>query len=336
MSIATYSDAAQFQLLRRESVQQRSELARLTSELSSGRVADLGQALQGDYSTLSDITRSLRLNSTFLSSVSEASIAVGARQNALERIASELEGYAPSLLAATGAGSLSDIELKLADAPERFDQAVDVLNTRFAGRSLFSADDPTAKPLISAEEMLTELRTIVTSAPDAATAAADVTAWFADVGGGYETLAWQGGAGNPPPVLIGEGQSAEAGVTALEPAIRETLASLALTALAAENAGAFSEEDQRSFVASAAQEMLAAESNLINLRARLGTEEARIEDAKVTAEATRAGLQIEYGRLVEADPYDTATELEAVSLRLESLYIVTARVSRLSLTEYLR
>lgn len=336
MSIATYSDAAQFQLLRRDATQHRSDLARLTSELSSGRVSDLGQALGGDYSTFADITRTMRLNSTFISSMSEAAVSASARQSALDRINSEIEGYGTSLLSATGAGSMSDIQLKLADAPERFDQAVDVLNTRFAGRSLFSADIPEATPLISAEAMLVELRTLVAASPDASTAITDVNAWFMDVGGGYETLAWQGGNGNAPSALIGEGRSADIGVTALDPALRETLASLALTALASEQTPAFSEGEQRAFVSGTAQQMLNAEGDLISLRARLGTQEARIEDAKVTAEATRASLQIEYGRLVEADPYDTATELEAVSLRLESLYIVTARVSRLSLTEYLR
>lgn len=336
MSITTSSDAAQFLLLRRDSAQQKSDLVRLTSELSSGRVADLGKALGGDYSTLSDITRNMRLNATFVASVTEASIAAEGRQNALGRVSAELDGFAPSLLAITGGGSLSDLQLKLADGADRFEQAVDVLNTRFAGRSLFSADAPDATPLISAEDMMVELRALVSGAPDAATAVADVNAWFTDTGGGYETLAWQGGAGDAPSVLIGEGQTAETGVTALDPALREALAGLALAALASEQAPAFPEEEQRAFITASAHQMLSAEDGLIALRARLGAEEARIEDAKVTAETTRSSLQIEYGRLVEADPYDTATELEAVSLRLESLYILTARLSRLSLTEYLR
>lgn len=336
MSITTYSDAAQFQLLRRDSAQQKSDLARLTSELSSGRVADLGQALGGDYSTLADITRSMRLNSSFISSVTEASIAAEGRQSALGRVAAELDGYAPSLLAVTGSGSLSDLQLTLADGTNRFEQAVDAMNTRLAGRSLFSADMPGASPLISGEDMMVELRSLVSGAPDAATAVADVTAWFMDAGGGYETIAWQGGAGAAPSVLIAEGQSAETGVTALDPAIRGSLAGLALAALASEQAPAFAEDEQRALITASASQMLSAEGGLIELRARLGAEEGRIEDARVTAESTRASLQIEYGRLVEADPYETATELEAVSIRLESLYILTARMSRLSLTEYLR
>lgn len=336
MSITTFSDAAQFHLLRHDSAQQKADLTRLTSELSSGRVADLGKALGGDYAALADITRGMRLNATFSASVTEASIAAEGRQNALERISAELDGFAPSLLAISSSGNLSGLQLKLADAGDRFEQAISVLNTRFAGRSLFSADAPDNTPLVSADAMLLELRALVSGTPDAATAVADVTAWFTDIGGGYETLAWQGGGGNAPVVLIGEGQTADTGVTALDPALREALAGLALAALASEQAFNLPEEEYRALITATAHQMLQSEDGLIGLRARLGAEEARIEDAKVAAESARGSLQMEYGRLVEADPYATATELEAVSLRLESLYILTARISRLSLTEYLR
>ncbi len=336
MSLVTFGDAAQFQSLRRDSAQIKEDLSRLTGELSSGRHADLGRALGGDFSTLADITRSLRLNQSFSSSVTDAAIAAEGRQSALARLSAEIEGFAPALLSVTGAGSQSDLQLKLANTAERFESAVGALNTRLAGRSLFSADAPDQTPLISGEAMLIELRTIVADATDAATIEADVTAWFQDIGGGYETFAWQGGTGQPPTVLLAEGQSANTGITALDPAIRETLAGLAIAALASENAASLNDSEKRALVTIAAQKMLGSTDRLIELRANLGAEEARIEDARVTAETTRSSLEIEYGNLTSADPYRTATELEAVSTRLESLYIVTARMSRLSLTEYLR
>jgi flagellar hook-associated protein 3 FlgL len=183
---------------------------------------------------------------------------------------------------------------------------------------------------------MVELRALVAGAPDAATMVADVTAWFNDTGGGYETIAWQGGTGLPTPVLLGEGRSAETGVTALDPAIRDALAGLALAALAAEQAVPLPEAEQRALVTAAAGQMQQGEGRMIVLRARLGSEEARIEDARVASEAARASLEIEYGRIVEADPYRTATDLETVNTRLESLYILTARLSRLSLTEFIR
>lgn len=336
MSMTTFGDAAQFLMLRNDSARLKTDLTRLTSELSTGRTADLGRALGGDYSTLADITRSMRLNSAFSASVTEASIAAEGRQIALTRFAAEVEGFAPDLLAVTGAGSQSDLQLKLANGTDRFEQAVNALNTRLGGRSLFSADAPDRTPLISGEDMMAELRTLTAGAPDAATMVADVEAWFMDSGGGYETLAWQGGSGDAPSVLLGEGQTAKTGITALDPAIRETLAGLALAALASEQAVPLPESEQRNLVSASAERMLSGESNMIALRARLGTEGARIDEARVTAQTTRSSLQIEYGRLTEADPYETATELEAVSTRLESLYILTARMSRLSLTEFLR
>ncbi|MEJ6393011.1 flagellin [Gymnodinialimonas sp. 2305UL16-5] len=336
MTLSTFSDLAQLQNLRRDSSQLKADLSRLTSELSSGKVADVSQALRGDFSTLSDVTRNLRLNQTFRNSIAEAATAAETRQAGLERLSNEIDGFAPRLLSLASGGSLSDIQTQLADASGRFDAAVNSLNTRLAGRSIFSADRPDQNALISSETIMTELRTLVAGATDAATITADVTAWFEDAGGGYETIAWQGGDGPVPSVLVGEGKTAETGVSALEPAIRQTLAGLALAALAEEQVVPLPEAEQRALATSAANGLLEAETNIVSLRARLGTEEARIEEARVAAEAARTSLQLQYNRIVEADPYDTATELEATSNRLESLYIVTARVSRLSLTEFLR
>ena len=40
--------------------------------------------------------------------------------------------------------------------------------------------------------------------------------------------------------------------------------------------------------------------------------------------------------IVAADPYQTAVDLEAAQLQLESLFTITARLSRLTLTEFIR
>jgi flagellar hook-associated protein 3 FlgL len=75
---------------------------------------------------------------------------------------------------------------------------------------------------------------------------------------------------------------------------------------------------------------------LIRLRSDLGASQARIEDARTAAEAARASAEMEQTRLTEADPYRSATDLQSVQTRLEQLYILTARLSRLTLSEYLR
>ena len=51
--------------------------------------------------------------------------------------------------------------------------------------------------------------------------------------------------------------------------------------------------------------------------------------------AEASALQIARNGLVAADPYDTATAIQAVQTQIETLYTLTARLSRLSLTDYL-
>jgi flagellar hook-associated protein 3 FlgL len=74
---------------------------------------------------------------------------------------------------------------------------------------------------------------------------------------------------------------------------------------------------------------------LIAVRADLGVTEARIEEARVANAAETTSLAQARNGLVAADPFEAATALEAVTTQLETLYALTARVSRLSLTNYL-
>ncbi|MBF9042662.1 hypothetical protein HKCCE4037_04950 [Rhodobacterales bacterium HKCCE4037] len=336
MSLVSFGDMAQFQTLRRQGISLRSDLARLTAELSSGKIEDKGRAVGGDFSTLADITRGLRLNETYRNSIANAAIFATGRQSALERVADELDGFGASLMSLTGMEQVNSLRLDPLDAPERFDAAVRALNTRVAGQSIFAADAPEATPLANSDTILTELRTVIAGATDAASVDALVTAWFNDTGGGYETFAWQGGEGVPLETLLGEADATNSGVSALDPAVRETLTALALATLASDEPSPLLADEREALIAISGQKVLNSETSLVALRARIGSEEAHIEEAKVAAEAARGAMELEYGRLVDADPYRTATELEAVTLQLESLYILTARMSRLNLTEFLR
>ena len=52
--------------------------------------------------------------------------------------------------------------------------------------------------------------------------------------------------------------------------------------------------------------------------------------------AETSALEIARTDILAIDPYRTATELQSTETRLETLYTLTARLSRLSLSEYLR
>lgn len=336
MTLIGHGDLAQYHLLRRDGAGLQRDLTRLTGEMSSGRVSDLGRATGGDFSALADISRGLRLNGAFLTSLTESAIAAEGRQLALGRFAAELEGFAPGLLAVTTAGNMTDLHLRLVDSAARLDHGVSALNTQIAGQSLFAGDAPDRPALISGEAMLAELRPLVAGATTAAQMVAEVEAWFTSPVGGFETVAWQGGPGAAAPVLLSEGVTTDAGVNARDPALRDALMGLALAALAQEQAAPLDETEQRALVVAASGKIQSGETGVIIRRAELGAAEARIEEARAAAQATRTGLEIRKAGITEADPYRTATELQALTTRLETHYALTARLSRLNLTEYLR
>lgn len=335
MSWTSLGDAARFHMMRHDGTRLRHDLQRLTNELSTGRQADPGRATGGDFGALADLSRALTLTQTFARTIDEASFAAGARQAALARIEAEIDGMSPHLLGLSTSGSLQDLNLALADAPDRFAQAVAALNTRLGGVSLFAGNAPDRPALIPGTAMLAALRPAVAAAPTTQAAIAAVEDWFLSPGGGFDTIAWQGGSGPAAPAILGEGQQSETAIAAHDPALRSVLAGIALAALAAQMDDSTPHEDRRAMATAAATRLGSGEDAMIALRADLGAAQARLEEARVATSAARAGFEIEHARLTEADPYRTATDLQAVEARLETLYVLTARLSRLSLTEYL-
>ncbi|MCK5644400.1 MAG: flagellar biosynthesis protein FlgL, partial [Gammaproteobacteria bacterium] len=64
--------------------------------------------------------------------------------------------------------------------------------------------------------------------------------------------------------------------------------------------------------------------------------EGRIEAEKVRNQAMSVVFELEHSAILSADPYETVTKLEALQGQLQTIYTVTARLSNLSLTNFLR
>jgi len=82
--------------------------------------------------------------------------------------------------------------------------------------------------------------------------------------------------------------------------------------------------------------LISGAGSLIQIEARQGAIAARVDQAQSQNASERFAFQEARNSVVGIDLFDTATQLEDAQTRLESLYLLTARMSRLSLTEYLR
>ena len=82
--------------------------------------------------------------------------------------------------------------------------------------------------------------------------------------------------------------------------------------------------------------LLQAQSDRTVLAGRLGVVQAVIDQAQTRNSAEESALKLARSDLLSVDSYEATTRMEAAQNQLETLYAVTARLSRLSLVDFLR
>lgn len=333
MTRISLGDASLTNILSRQSAALRLAVQQASNEVATGRHTDLAQTLRGDVSPLLAIDASLGRIAAFRTTAGDAAFQTSAQQAAIAGLSSLADGITTTLLGAGDLNTSVQIDTLAADAHGRLESAMGLLNSQAAGRAIFSGVATDTVPLGTTGDLLTALETAAIGATTAGQVAAAVTTWFASPAG-FEVF-YQGGTPLSP-VAIAPGETAELATTALDPAIRDTLAAFAMAALLDRGILAGNPEERAYLAQRAGQGLLTSEDRRITLAARIGTVEAQIEAARTRNGAEETALGILRSEIGSVDPYEAATRLEAAKSQLESLYLVTARVSRLSLTEFLR
>jgi flagellar hook-associated protein 3 FlgL len=219
------------------------------------------------------------------------------------------------------------------DADQKFRSAVAAMGTRAGDRTLFAGTSTGGPALAAAEDILAALDAEVSGALTAAAVEAAVTAWF-DAPGGYAALAYRGG---PPmaPFAVAQGETVALAVTAADPAVRDTLKGLALGALLQRGALSAAPAERAALAMAAGTALMESQAARTDMAARIGTAEQGIAAVEGRNAAEASALGIARAGLLGADPFETATALADAQTRIEALYAVTARLSRLSLVDYL-
>ena len=332
MAIASVGDLAQSFVLRNRNAALKADVQTLSGEVVSGVAADQAARLSGDFVPMAAIEASLAQLAAFRSTTAEMGLFATALQNAIGSIDGSASDLGVSLLAASTSTSSTRIDATGFDAQQRFEQAVSTLNTRFGDRSLFAGMATNGPALPPAEALLTALDAEIAGALTAADMVTAISNWF-DAPTGF--AASYLGAGALAPLAVAPGESAQIDVTAIDPAIVQTLKGLAIGAML--NRGALSgDQAGRSQLARAsAESLIATQTDRALLAARLGTVEAQIDNAAVRNQSETTALGLARLDLVALDPYETASKLQERQSQLELLYAITARMSRLSLVNYL-
>lgn len=335
MPMIGFGDMAQTQMMRRYTAQAKADMSRLSQEMVTGKAADTPRHLSGDMGPLLAIDSSLARLSGFDAVNRELGLFAGAMQTALTTVSSMALESATSLISASGTASTAHVKAAVAAAHSALRSTLSTLSTRFGDRSLFAGQDVHGQTMADADSIMLAIETAVTTA--GANSVTDVEAamdaWFA-APGGYSGTAYLGAAAMGA-VPIAEGETASVNVTANDAALRMTVKGLAMAALVDRGIFAGQPSLQGSLAQRAGEVLLSGETDRAYLAAGLGSVQAQIERAETRNASESTALGIARAGLTAIDPYEAATRLQDTETQLQLIYTITARISRLSLAEYL-
>lgn len=333
MVTTSFGDMVSSYAFRSRSVALKQDLQRLSTELTTGKTEDTARKFSGDLGVISGIDASLARLKAYDTQTNEAGFRATTMQTSLATFDSLASTLRQSLMTVSMVGTSVQITALAAEGRQKFDAAIATLNTAVGGQSLFAGVETGTAPLVASETILTALDAVVLSAGSSGGVVTAVSAWFDDPAG-FAATAYQGGAALVP-ANIAPGEAANLDITAIDPAIRATLKGLALAALLDRGVFAGQPALQRSLASAAGGELDNSQTARADLSARLGLTEAQIEAAKTRNANETTALQITRNDMISVDPYETATRLQEQQTQLETIYALTARMSRLSLMDYL-
>lgn len=314
----------------------KSKLNILTQELASGLRADPTTTMSRDYLPLAGIERSLTRISAYETAAQEAAGYASVMQAALAKIETHRDQLGPALLTAGNSLNKTMIDTATTDAVTRLDAVVDAINIRVADRTAFGGTAIDGPALSDADIMLADLQLAISGLTDAASIEAAVVQWFDAPGGGFETVGYIGASAPLAEFRVAEGESVQLDVSAFDQEFRDVLKGFALAALVGDGALSGNTSERAAMTKRAGELIFASADGLTRLQAEIGVAEARVDYSSTSMASMKHALEMARLGIVEADPYETATALEQTRVQLENIFVVTSRLSRLSLTEYLR
>lgn len=312
----------------------KAEIARYTAELSSGQLVDPAERLGAGLSRLSEIDRQLARADGYSQASVQTAQAFSMMQAALGTMDSARDRITGNVLQVAGEANPDRTRTVAISARGDFALMIGAMNARSGNSALFAGRATDSPAVASADQMLTDLRGVLAGAASVADTVARVQAWFGP-GGGYEATGYLGDTGAPLTRRVDDSVLITAPTRADDPALRSVLAAAALAALADDPVLALSDSQRQDLLLRAGESLLASAEGLVQVRAQVGDTENRVDAAMADQSARRTALGLMRQELVGADPFAAASRLRDLQNQLETHYALSARLSRLSLADFL-
>ena len=335
MTVSSIGNLAQSLTMRQHNADLKTDFQRLTREIATGQHNDLTEAVRGGFRPLAGLEASLTRLSGYEDASRQAVLLTDGLQAVLEQVNARSSEIAPRLLSGANSGNDELLSASSKSAEVEFESVISALNTQVAGRTLLAGEAIDTVPLSPADEIMTAAKAAVTGLTTATDITAALDTWF-EAGGAFETDHYNGSATPAPPLAIGEGVTLDEPLTAIDDSIKSTLRGFVMAEIVAENTNALEPNERSALAANSAETLMGAGTSIIQHQGRVGTNQAMLETRLTEIGTETHAVEIARSAIVAIDPYEAATELQNVESSLELLYTMTARLSRLNLSDFLR
>lgn len=304
----------------------RTQIADRAQEATTGRQADLISHLNGriDHALLGD--KALKENEDDQARIELRQIRLSLSENAMGSVRDLTEGLSLEMQAAIGIEDVERQQTVATQAREALSEVLSRLNVRHGERYLFSGDATATAPFLDADALLNDLQTIAAGAVDEADFAAQVQTYFDDPAGGFQTSFYQGTqtASDGDAVLPNQG------------AFSDMFMGLSIMALSAPGTAIPFAAVGAPAMDTALERLDRGRTLLVDVEASIGIRQDSLQSELDLLGREKVLLTSSFQDLTGKDQYEAATQLKELEANLEASYLLTSRLSNLSLLNYLR
>ena len=346
--MTSISNAALTAAPRQFTAQAQAALARAQTELSSGRLADIGLGLGGATGRYVSLAAQGSRLQAIKDSNATASTKLAATTTALDALRATATSFMASLTGATTSGTVPGTLLAAAGA--NLDNLTATLNTSVGGDSIFAGINSAVAPLASytagsaakaavdasfASAFGTTQDSPSASSIDGAAMQGYLDGAFADLFGasGYAAT-WSSASDQVTTAQISSTETVDTSVSANAAPFRQLAQAYAMVK---EFGGAnFGSAAGQAVIASATALVSNAIAGLTGAEAVVGESQSAVSDAddRMTGQIDYLTSQSE--ALVGVDPSELAIRIAGLKTQIQASYQITSELQQLSLVDYLR
>jgi flagellar hook-associated protein 3 FlgL len=310
----------------RNITEMRGQIADRSQEATTGIQADLVKHLDGrlDQALIGD--QAIQANQDDQARLELRKIRLSIQDTTLTAVRDLSEGLQLQMSSVVGLEDVAGQDAVAATAKQALSDILLRMNARHGERFLFSGDATATLPYADVDTLLNDLKAAAATATDATDFATHVHFYFENPAGGFQTSFYQGTATT---------SDADA-VLGNEQAFSDVMQGLAILALANRDEGVVAAQAGSPALDQALDRLERGRTGLVTLQSQVGLRQASLETEQTVLAREETLLSAAFRDLAGKDQYEAATELKDLETNLEASYILTSRLSNLSLLNYLR